>query len=267
MHHVIDRLRCRLALSSAAIALCVAAVMPAAPVRAEGVPAALRGTWSLDCADPNAAQLVLEAANVTLVTAGRRHAYAGVEVSYTWVGGARASGDRVWLLISKAPNGPFAFVIATTRGKRPVLVLEEGHPEHGREARRLFGAKFLRCTGAPAQSDRSDAPAAGADKRAALDVEVMEEGGDGQAANCMSSVVAGLKPGGTLAVRSGPGTHHRKIDELHNDEVVIIFAMRGEWAGIVYRTRDVDCSARETIPVPYERKGWIHTRWLRLLAG
>jgi len=186
MHHVIDRLRCRLALSSAAIALCVAAVMPAAPARAEGVPAGLRGTWSLDCANPNAAQLMLEAANVTLVTAGRRHAYAGVEVSYTWVGGARASGDRVWLLISKAPNGPFAFVIATTRGKRPVLVLEEGHPEHGREARRLFGAKFLRCTGAPAQSDRSDAPAAGADKRAALDVEVMEEGGDGQAANCMS---------------------------------------------------------------------------------
>ncbi len=102
-----------------------------------------------------------------------------------------------------------------------------------------------------------------------LDVPVMETGGDGQMANCASSRVAGLKAGGDgfLAVRSGPGSDYRKLDELHNGDVVIVFEMRGKWAGIVYRTPAVDCSSAATRPVAYPNKGWVHSNWLAELAG
>lgn len=102
-----------------------------------------------------------------------------------------------------------------------------------------------------------------------LDVPVLELAGDGQAANCATSVVSGLKADGDgfLAVRTGPGARYRKIDELYNGEVVVVFEVRGKWAGIVYRTADVACSSTRTHPVPYERKGWVHTGWLRHLAG
>lgn len=102
-----------------------------------------------------------------------------------------------------------------------------------------------------------------------LDVPIMEYGGDGQAANCASSVVTGLKASGDgfLAVRSGPGSRYRKLDELHNGEVVIVYEVRGKWAGVVYRTKATTCSATKTHPITYERKGWVHTNWLRQLAG
>lgn len=102
-----------------------------------------------------------------------------------------------------------------------------------------------------------------------LDVPVMEYGGDGQAANCASSTVHGLKAGGDgfLAVRSGPGTQYRKIDELYNGEVVIVYEVRDKWAGVVYRTETFDCGSTVTRPVPYENKGWVHTNWLQDLAG
>ena len=62
-----------------------------------------------------------------------------------------------------------------------------------------------------------------------LDVPVLEQGGDGQMANCASSMVTGLKATGDgfLAVRSGPGSKYRKIDELHNGDVVLVFEQRG----------------------------------------
>lgn len=102
-----------------------------------------------------------------------------------------------------------------------------------------------------------------------LDVPVMEHGGDGQAANCASSTVHGLKAGGDgfLAVRSGPGTQYRKIDELHNGDVVVVYEVRDKWAGVVYRTETIDCGSTVTRPVPYGNKGWVHTNWLRDLAG
>jgi hypothetical protein len=48
-----------------------------------------------------------------------------------------------------------------------------------------------------------------------LGVPVLEQCGDGQAANCWSAMVSGLKADGDgfLAVRSGPGSKYRKIDE------------------------------------------------------
>ena len=110
---------------------------------------------------------------------------------------------------------------------------------------------------------------AGAALANVLDVPIREEGGDGQMANCMSSVIAGLPPDGDgfLAVRTGPGSSYRKIDELRNGEVVIVFEMRGDWAGVVYRTPDVRCASTTTTPVTYRNKGWIHSRWLQDLAG
>ena len=102
-----------------------------------------------------------------------------------------------------------------------------------------------------------------------LDVPILEHAGDGQMANCMSSMVSGLQADGDgfLAVRSGPGTQHQKIDELHNGDIVIIFESRGEWAGVVYRTSNVRCSSTTTRPVTYEKKGWVHTNWLKPVAG
>lgn len=102
-----------------------------------------------------------------------------------------------------------------------------------------------------------------------LDVAVLEQGGDGQTANCASMMVNGLKAerDGFLAVRAGPSTKHRKIDELHNGDVVYVFEIRGKWAGIVYRTASVSCSSPTTRPVPFANKGWVHTNWLKDVAG
>ena len=102
-----------------------------------------------------------------------------------------------------------------------------------------------------------------------LDVPITEEASDGQMSNCMSSVVTGLAAdgGGFLAVRTGPGSSYREIDKLRNGDVVIIFEMRGDWAGVVYRTPDVRCASTTTRPVTYRNKGWNHSRWLQDLAG
>ena len=118
-------------------------------------------------------------------------------------------------------------------------------------------------------SDTAPAPSTGSGSGSALDVPVMEEGGDGQAANCASSTVAGLKANGDgfLAVRSGPGSRYRKLTELHNGDKVIVFERRGEWAGIVYGTSKVECYSAKTRPVPYRKKGWVNARWLKDLAG
>lgn len=79
----------------------------------------------------------------------------------------------------------------------------------------------------------------------------------------------GVKSGGDgfLAVRSGPGSQFRKLDELHNGEVVVVFENRGDWAGIVYRTPNFKCSSTKTRAVSYRNKGWVHSRWLKPLAG
>jgi hypothetical protein len=102
-----------------------------------------------------------------------------------------------------------------------------------------------------------------------LDVPILEAGGDGQMASCSSSTVYGLKSGGDgfLAIRSGPGTEYRKIGELYNGDVVFVFEARGKWAGVVYRTENVTCASTVSRPVPYENKGWVHTKWLKELAG
>lgn len=78
---------------------------------------------------------------------------------------------------------------------------------------------------------------------------------DGQAAGCAGSIVAGLNPKGDgfLAVRTGPGTGYRKIDELYNGNTVRTCARRGAWVGVYYG--------------PNRRKGWVHSNWLIDGAG
>lgn len=102
-----------------------------------------------------------------------------------------------------------------------------------------------------------------------LDVPVVEEGGDGQAANCSSSIVLAPKDknGDPLAVRSGPGQEYRKIDKLHPGEIVFVFNGSGDWAAIVYRTDDVRCSSRKTHAVTYKKKGWVRMKYLKNYAG
>ncbi|MCV0429452.1 MAG: peptidoglycan-binding protein [Roseibium sp.] len=125
----------------------------------------------------------------------------------------------------------------------------------------------LRSSGEPGQAETRPANtgSAGAD----LDVAIIEYGGDGQAATCASSVVAGLnsKGDGFLAVRSGPGPDYRKIDELHNGDVVYAFDQKGDWVGVAYNDASIDCASQTTRPVQSDYQGWVHRKWLNDLAG
>jgi len=79
---------------------------------------------------------------------------------------------------------------------------------------------------------------------------------DTQAAGCASSTVSGLDPSGDnfLAVRSGPGSQYRKLDELHTGDVVRTCDRQGDWIGIYY-------------PNLNGRSGWVHGSYLTDLAG
>ena len=103
-----------------------------------------------------------------------------------------------------------------------------------------------------------------------LDVPIRGFCGDGQAADYSSSTVAGLKAGGDgfLAVRTGPGANFRKIDELHNGDVVYVLAVKGDWFGVLYGSgADSYCHGSVRIPAARAPQGWVHRRWLRDLAG
>ncbi|MHA3977832.1 SH3 domain-containing protein [Halovulum sp. GXIMD14794] len=88
-----------------------------------------------------------------------------------------------------------------------------------------------------------------------LDVPITIPPGDGQAGDCATSTVSGLDPNGDgfLSVRSGPGTEFRKMDELHNGDVVATCQKSGPWHGVLYDGRN--------------RRGWVHGNWLTDLAG
>lgn len=85
-----------------------------------------------------------------------------------------------------------------------------------------------------------------------VDFRIIE---DDQAAGCLFARVGGLDPKGDgfLAVRSGPGANHRKIDELHNGDEVRPCERKGQWSGISYGEP--------------RRKGWVHRNWLVDIDG
>lgn len=92
-----------------------------------------------------------------------------------------------------------------------------------------------------------------------LDVPITIPPADGQAGDCATSTVSGLNPNGDgfLSVRAGPGTEFRKIDELHNGDVVATCQKTGPWHGVIYGGGTG----------PANRQGWVHGNWLTDLAG
>ena len=89
-----------------------------------------------------------------------------------------------------------------------------------------------------------------------------------------SGKVKGLDPnsGSFLAVRSGPGLKFSRIDKLHADDQVYLCVELGDWYGVVYTKTYQNCN----VSTPWQksgpytdpcRSGWVHKRWIELLAG
>jgi hypothetical protein len=99
-----------------------------------------------------------------------------------------------------------------------------------------------------------------------LEVPIRVPQGDGQAADCATSHVDGLNPNGDnfLAVRSGPGSDYRKLDEIHTGDVVAVCDARGPWRGVFYTGSNIGNGHRD---LHKRRAGWVHSRYLRDLAG
>jgi len=83
-----------------------------------------------------------------------------------------------------------------------------------------------------------------------------------------------LNPDGDnfLAVRSGPSSKQRMIDKLHTGDLVYMCDSQGQWVGIVYSTGNQECGVSSPVPVkqPYDgvcASGWVHERYIRLVAG
>lgn len=110
------------------------------------IPKEYVGIWAKRCGDLNSAVLRIESNQVTVEERGNRRVYGGVDFSYTYGEGARASGRYSWILVSKVPNGMYAFVLTVPGyGRAGPAVFEEGAAGEGREVRDLFGVKFRRC--------------------------------------------------------------------------------------------------------------------------
>ena len=88
---------------------------------------------------------------------------------------------------------------------------------------------------------------------------------------CTLYGVTGLKLDGDnfLAVRTGPGTEFRKIDEVYNGDQLFGVDTRGNWVGVVYGSEAITCSPvdRSKIYDGPGRKGWVYGKYLKPLAG
>ncbi len=105
-----------------------------------------------------------------------------------------------------------------------------------------------------------------------LEVPIHEMAGDGQAATCGVSEIAGLKADGDgfLAVRSGPGGNYRKLAELHNGDRVTEIERRGKWVGIAYGDGKLDqpdlcANAGPRRRITGQGIGWVHGNWVKYL--
>ncbi|MEZ0169555.1 integron [Microvirga sp. TS319] len=118
---------------------------------------------------------------------------------------------------------------------------------------------------------------AGAEARESmLDVSVMV-GGSGNFDACSQvGQIVGLDPKGDgfLSVRSGPGGKpYREIDRLYNGNRVFLCGQKGPWLAVVYgQSPDAACDVSTPWPVrrPYTGPcyaGWIHSRYVRVIAG
>lgn len=107
-----------------------------------------------------------------------------------------------------------------------------------------------------------------------VDVPIMI-GGNAEFDACGGvGVIAGLDPRGDgfLSVRGGPETRYREIDRLVNGNRVHVCAEKGPWIAIAYPADGRDC--RVGSPWPKRRAytgpcrhGWVHSRFIKMLAG
>ncbi|WP_335949452.1 hypothetical protein [Salipiger bermudensis] len=91
-------------------------------------------------------------------------------------------------------------------------------------------------------------------------------GNNPEVEGCHIHYVDGLDPNGDgfLAVRTGPGSGHRKIDEVHNGDAVYTCVGSGPWRGIVYTGESLQNNHRDQHLM---RRGWVHSNWLMNGAG
>ena len=103
-----------------------------------------------------------------------------------------------------------------------------------------------------------------------LDLPIIEKA-DADLDTCALGEVKGLKKNGDgfLAVRTAPGSGYRKLDEIHNGDKVWIFQQVGDWLGVVYDVDYVECGpiAKDQPVRAKGKKGWVHSNWIRLIAG
>ncbi|QWP74665.1 hypothetical protein J5226_13280 [Lysobacter sp. K5869] len=104
----------------------------------------------------------------------------------------------------------------------------------------------------------------------------VEVGGDAILDACGSlGRVHGLKVGGDgfLAVRDGPGSAYAMTDKLSENREVLMCDQRGEWIAVVYSDSSLGrCGATSPIAKrqPYRgpcKSGWVHGKWIELMAG
>jgi hypothetical protein len=92
------------------------------------------------------------------------------------------------------------------------------------------------------------------------------------------AVVHDLDGGDFLAVKSGPGLNYDRIDKLYNKSRVYVVGRRGDWFAVVYLDESTtDCSLPSQDVsfttfrgTPYTgpcRSGWVHRRWVKIIAG
>lgn len=91
---------------------------------------------------------------------------------------------------------------------------------------------------------------------------------------CGLGVVKGLKAGGDgfLSVRARPSAQGRELGRLRNGDEVYMCADKGDWIGIVYSRPRGDCgvtsaAARSAAYAGPCKSGWVHRRWVELVAG
>ena len=107
---------------------------------------------------------------------------------------------------------------------------------------------------------------------------IIGEPGTGIVDACPSlGSIAGLKSkkGSFLAVRSGPGTRYAMIDKLYERQTFYMCGISkdGQWHSIVYSEEPlIDCNVSMAVDKPqvYSGKcksGWVHRKWVEVLAG
>jgi hypothetical protein len=87
--------------------------------------------------------------------------------------------------------------------------------------------------------------------------------------------VSGLDPAGDafLAVRAGPSRRYAERDRLREGQRLWFCDQRGPWIGVVYGPSDAtDCQVSSPAPTRHAyggpcRSGWVHERFVALLAG